>query len=100
MGRFGDLVLKTVTAIVNETQNEMVQKAVGDKLRSMLRPLPAEMKLSELVQMVVQLFADRNDYERDGSEKPTVIVEITPSVVCGDYWRLYLDPKEGTLPMR
>lgn len=88
LGRFSDLVVKTVTEVVNAHQAEFVKKAVADRLNSMLRPLPETMKLSEVVQQIVATF---DEHDRDGSSAPTVIFERSDTV--GGYAELRIDPR-------
>lgn len=90
MGRFGDLVLKTVSAYMNDQQHQFIKQAIEPKLASMLRTLPPKMKLSELVAMLTEDFNDC--YERKESDQPSFIVERS-SGITSDYWRLFADPR-------
>lgn len=95
IGRYGDLVLKAVSAFINETQQDYIRNAIQPKLEGMLKKLPSTMKLSELVKLLVEEFSqDHLDSERDGSEQPTIIVRRSTGI-CSGYWHLHIDPKEG-----
>jgi hypothetical protein len=91
LGRFSDVVVKAVTESVNAHQSEFVQKAVADRLKSMLKPLPGQMKLSDVVQQIIDAF---DEHDRDGSESPTVIFERSSGSTSG-YAQLYIDPRSG-----
>lgn len=93
MGRFADLVLKTVSACMNDQQHQFIKQAIEPKLASMLRALPPKMKLSELVEMLTEDFKDC--YERKDSSQPTFIVEHSQSSTLTDYWVLYADPNSN-----
>jgi ATP-dependent Lon protease len=92
MGRFGDLVLKTVTAYVNDSQREFIRQAIEPKLASMLRKLPHKMKLTTLVDMIMEDLKD--DHRRQGAERPTILVEQSNGSITG-YWQLHIDPRSN-----
>lgn len=91
LNRYGDLVSKTVVEIVDKYQQQHISQAVAEKLEGMLKPLPASMKLSELVRKLMPSLSER--FERDGSSRPTIIVEHSEQSVVKDYWDLFIDPK-------
>lgn len=93
MGRFGDLVLKTVTAYFNEAQHDFIQKAIEPKLANMLRQLPSIMKLSEVVEKLTKDFYQMRHGIPDG-DQPTFIVDRSSGLTVG-YWCFYADPGEG-----
>lgn len=92
MGRFGDLVLKAVTACVNESQSEFVRNAIVTRLEGLLKPMPQEMKLSKFVDMLVPALKN-SLHGIDIPEQPTIIVERSDGCLSG-YWHLYIDAKQ------
>ncbi|WP_430317840.1 hypothetical protein [Pseudomonas nitroreducens] len=90
LGRYGDLVLKAVRMALNEHQDHALKQTITERMENLLKPLPARMKLSELVEKLTEHFA--TGHRREG-DKPTFIVEV--SDVVEGYWGLYADPKEG-----
>lgn len=93
LGRYGDLVMKTVTCLLNDRQDQAVNQTIKEKLEAMLSPFPERLSLSELIAKLTIAFAD--SHRRDGSDQPTIIIEksdndgLTPG-----YWHFYADPKE------
>lgn len=94
LGRYGDLVMKTVTGMLNDRQDQAVNQTIKEKLEAMLSPFPDRMKLTEVVGKLVLAFA--NSYDREGSDRPTIIIEscendgLTPG-----YWHFFADPKRN-----
>jgi len=88
LGRFGDLVLKTIKEQMAAHQDQVLAQIINDRLSKMLKPLPASMKLSELVAKFTEEFSENRRGDSDG---PTFIVEDGG----GDVWYLHADPKQG-----
>lgn len=88
LGRYGDLVLKTFKFALSEHQDHVLKQTITERMEQLLKPLPTRMKLSELVEQLTSHFS--NCYSRDGSERPTFIIEKNDR----GYWHLYADPKE------
>ena len=90
---FNDLILKVIAKRVQEVGDERIEQALLPTLNKLLAPAPAELKLSDLVQTMLDEWGDH--YRRDGSEKPTIIVERSDSIVSASgYHHIYLDPKD------
>lgn len=89
LARYGDLVQKVVSGMLAESQSQAIRQTIEAKLESLLRPLPASMKLSELIKQLTEFFAESHD--RDGSSCPTFHVENSESVP--GYWDLSADPR-------
>ncbi|KNX77203.1 hypothetical protein DA83_03180 [Pseudomonas sp. 250J] len=94
LGRYGDLVLKTVSAMINDYQEQALRQTITEKLAKVLEPLPARIKLSELIDQLTRAFED--SHLRDDSEAPTFIIEKgTGYSSTSEYWHLYADANEG-----
>ncbi|NTE96735.1 hypothetical protein [Agrobacterium tumefaciens] len=91
VGRYGNLVLKTVTAMLNSHQNQAVQQTITEKLEALLAPLTARMSLSELIEKLTTSL--KSSSERDGHDRPTFIIKKSDSITASGYWRLYADAK-------
>lgn len=96
LGRFGDLVLKTVSAYFNGAQHDFIRKAIEPKLASMLKQVPPRMKLSELVKELTEDFVQMRHGIPSG-DQPTFIVERSTGA-CDGYWRFFADPDENKSP--
>lgn len=92
VGRYGDLVLKTVSGYLLDMQNQTVKQSIEEKLAAMLRPMPARMPLTELVRQITKAFEDMSDSR--GEERPTIIIEKSEGI-CAGYWQLYADAEEN-----
>ncbi|HEN8726638.1 TPA: hypothetical protein U8214_000486 [Pseudomonas putida] len=92
IGRYGDLVLKTVSSYLENMQNQAVKQTIEEKLTAMLKPLPARMTLTELVKQITKAFEDRSDVA--GEEGPSIIIEKSEGV-CDGYWQLYADAEQN-----
>lgn len=91
MGRMADLMLKTVQEQLQQLQSDFVKQAVEGRLQKMLKAMPQEMKLSDLVKQFTEKFSE--DYKRDGNSQPTFTVDTERH--GDDYWYLYADPSSG-----
>ncbi|MCE0965631.1 hypothetical protein [Pseudomonas sp. NMI4491_12] len=92
IGRYGDLVLKTVSSYLENMQNQAVKQTIEEKLTAMLKPLPARMTLTELVKQITRAFEERSDIA--GEEGPSIIIEKSEGV-CEGYWQLYADAEQN-----
>ena len=92
IGRYGDLVLKTVSSYLENMQNQAVKQTIEEKLTDMLKPLPARMTLTELVKQITKAFEDRSDIA--GEDGPSIIIEKSEGV-CEGYWQLYADAEQN-----
>lgn len=92
IGRYGDLVLKTVSSYLENMQNQAVKQTIEEKLTDMLKPLPARMTLTELVKQITKAFEDRSDIS--GEDGPSIIIEKSEGV-CDGYWQLYADAEQN-----
>ena len=96
LGRYGDLVLKTVSAMINDYLEQALRQTITEKLAKVLEPLPARIKLSELIDQLTRAFEDSHLRDEHGSEAPTFIIEKgTGYSSTSEYWRLYADANEG-----
>lgn len=92
IGRYGDLVLKTVSGYLQDMQNQAVKQSIEEKLTAMLKPLPARMTLTELVKQITKAFEDRSDIA--GEDGPSIIIEKSEGI-CDGYWQLYADAEQN-----
>ncbi|UTL89542.1 hypothetical protein [Pseudomonas fluorescens] len=92
IGRYGDLVLKTVSSYLENMQNQAVKQTIEEKLTAMLKPLPARMTLTELVKQITKAFEDRSDIA--GEDGPSIIIEKSEGI-CDGYWQLYADAEQN-----
>ncbi|MBA6096373.1 hypothetical protein H4C80_04330 [Pseudomonas juntendi] len=96
LGRYGDLVLKTVSSMIEDYQEQALRQTITEKLAKVLEPLPARLKLSELVDKLTKAFEDSHLRDKYSSESPTFIVEKgTGYSSTSEYWTLYADANEG-----
>ncbi|GLO05650.1 hypothetical protein PPUJ13061_55540 [Pseudomonas putida] len=96
LGRYGDLVLKTVSSMIEDYQEQALRQTITEKLEKVLAPLPARIKLSELIDQLAKAFEDSHLRDKYGSEAPTFIVEKgTGYSSTSEYWTLYADANEG-----
>lgn len=92
IGRYGDLVLKTVSGYLQDMQNQAVKQSIEEKLTAMLKPLPARMTLTELVKQITKAFEDWSDIA--GEDGPSIIIEKSEGI-CDGYWQLYADAEQN-----
>lgn len=96
LGRYGDLVLKTVSSMIEDYQEQALRQTITEKIAKVLEPLPARIKLSELIDKLTKAFEDSHLRDKHGSEAPTFIVEKgTGYSSTSEYWKLYADANEG-----
>ncbi|WP_430444883.1 MAG: hypothetical protein ACQZ2J_27695 [Pseudomonas piscis] len=93
IGRFGDLVVKTVSGMLGDMQNQAVKQAIQDRLAEIMKPLPQSMTLTELLHTITKGLGETD--ESRGEDRPTIIIETTEGV-CAGYWHLYVDAEERT----
>jgi len=93
VGRFGDLVVKTVSGMLGDMQNQAVKQAIQERLAEMIKPLPQSITLTELLNQITKGLGESD--ESRGEDRPTIIVETTEGV-CAGYWHLYVDAEERT----
>lgn len=91
LGMFSDLVMKVIREKLNSSQNDFIAQAIQPQLESLLRPLPATMKVSQLANQLLEYFSEA--YEREGGQ-PTFIIDDDSNV--DGYWRFYADPRESS----
>lgn len=91
LARYGDLVVKSVKGMLAESQQQAIRQTIEEKLENMLKPLPASMKLSELIGKLTEHFAE--SHRRENSSRPTFIID-QPEWVSDGGWYLYADPNE------
>ena len=89
MCRMADVVCKTVEEVVKKNQDDFIQRAVTEHIENLLKPLPPVMKLSEIVQQIVDSFSES---DREGESQPTVIFERSSSALTSEYCDVYIDP--------
>ncbi|HBK47954.1 MAG TPA: hypothetical protein DDZ74_01025 [Pseudomonas sp.] len=92
IGRYGDLVLKTISGYLQDMQNQAVKQSIEEKLAAMLKPLPQRMPLTDLVKQMTKAFEDMPDSR--GEDAPTIIIEKSEGI-CDGYWQLYADAEEN-----
>ncbi|WP_010226257.1 hypothetical protein [Pseudomonas donghuensis] len=93
IGRFGDLVVKTVSGMLSDMQNQVVKQSIQDRLAEMMKPLPQSITLTELLNSITKGLGESD--ESRGEDRPTIIIETTEGV-CAGYWHLYVDAEERT----
>lgn len=93
VGRFGDLVVKTVSGMLGDMQNQAVKQAIQDRLTEMMKPLPQSITLTELLKTITKGLSESD--EARGEDRPAIIIETTEGI-CAGYWHLYVDAEERT----
>ena len=89
MCRMADVVCKAVEAVVKKNQDDFIQRSVTEHIENLLKPLPPVMKMSEIVQQIVNSFSES---DREGESNPTVIFERSSSALTSEYCDVYIDP--------
>lgn len=97
MGYFGKFVCEAVTAKLNGMMMEQAANMVTPMLEEITKPLPAEMKISELLQMIFDDFNDRTEDYCETNSEPTIIIRRSypDSSVLRDYMDVSIDPEEN-----
>jgi len=96
MGLYGDFVMKAVVAQLNALQMETAANAVKPMLDRITKPLPAEMKIGELLKLVFEDFNGITEIYKENNEKPTFIVrnKYPGDRILGDYMQVSIDPED------
>ncbi|MDE1714905.1 hypothetical protein PWG14_20670 (plasmid) [Chromobacterium amazonense] len=97
MGYFGDFVSKAVVARLNAMMAEQAAKVINPMLEEITKPLPAEMKIGELLQMVFDDFNDQVESYAEKNDCPTFIIRQSypDSSVLRGYMSVSIDPEEN-----
>lgn len=61
--------------MINDYQEQALRQTITEKLAKVLEPLPARIKLSELIDQLTKAFEDSHLRDKHGSEAPTFIIE-------------------------
>lgn len=97
MGYFGKFVCEAVTAKLNGMMMEQAASMITPMLEEITRPLPAEMKISELLKMVFDKFNGIYEDHHESNDEPTIIIRQSypDSNVLGGYMDVCIDPEEN-----
>ncbi|PRP71010.1 hypothetical protein BUE93_08625 [Chromobacterium amazonense] len=97
MGYFGDFVSKAVVARLNAMMADQAAKVINPMLEEITRPLPAEMKIGELLQMVFDDFNDQVESYAEKYDAPTFIIRQSypDSGALQGYMSVSIDPEEN-----
>lgn len=97
MGYFGDFVSKAVVAKLNSVMAEQAANVINPMLEEITKPLPAEMKIGELLKMLFDDFNHTSESYAEKNHSPTFIIKETypnDSVLRG-YMSVSIDPEEN-----
>ena len=92
LGRFGDLVQKTVAQHLNDVQNDFIQQAMAPRLAELFTPVEKQITLSELCERLTRAF-ENGFYGDVTAHAPTF--NVKKSHTLEGYFDLYADSKYG-----
>lgn len=97
MGYFGKFVCEAVVAKLNGLMMEQAASMITPMLEEITKPLPAEMKIGELLQMLFDDFNDRTEDYCETNSEPTIIIRRSypDSSALRDYMDVSIDPEEN-----
>lgn len=97
MGYFGKFVCEAVVSKLNGMMMEQAANMVTPMLEEITKPLPAEMKISELLKMLFDDFNSTSEDYCETNSEPTIIIRQTypDSSVLRDYMDVHIDPEEN-----
>lgn len=91
MTKIGELVASRVASLIATTQDNALSQLIDKQLADLIEPVPAEMKLSELMSELTRRW-DNRDYDRPDGSAPTFIVESSSHGTT----TVYADKNEST----
>ncbi|MBN3004483.1 hypothetical protein JW897_12130 [Chromobacterium alkanivorans] len=97
MGYFGDFVSKAVVAKLNAMMAEQAANVINPMLEEITKPLPSEMKIGDLLQMLFDDFNDTSESYAEKNDYPTFIIwqSYPDSSVLRGYMSVSIDPEEN-----
>lgn len=95
MGYFGDFVAKAVVAKLNGMMADQAAKVINPMLEEITKPLPTEMKIGELLQMLFDDFNHTSEDYAETNRHPTFIINETypDSSALRGYMSVHIDPE-------
>lgn len=91
--KWNNAISQYISASLANMNNQRIEQALKPMLDKMLATMPAEMKLSELVDKAIEMWGDDYAIKEDSIDRPTIIVRDSEGVISG-FSQIYMD-KEG-----
>lgn len=97
MGYFGDFVSKAVAAKLNAMMADQAATVINPMLQEITKPLPAEMKIGDLLKMLFDDFNDQSESYAEDNDYPTFIINQSypDSSALRGYMSVSIDPEEN-----